>query len=83
MTSDARVQSLLKDRNGTLPVWIRSPKKGPEFYSGITRSKLYDLYSQGKIVSKSIREPGQIRGTRLFNLQSILNFIDGCEEVEE
>ena len=60
------------------PVWVRAPKSGPGHYTGFSRSKLYDLEAKGKIVSRSIREPGQIRGTRLFNLRSILDFIDGC-----
>jgi hypothetical protein len=78
----SRVQELLNDRRGTLPVWIRAPKLGPEFYSGFSRSKLYELHSEGKIISRSIREPGQIRGTRLFNLQSILEFIENCQPEE-
>ena len=74
----ARVNELLSDRNGVLPVWIRSPKSGPEHYTGLTRSKLYELAAKGKIKSRSIREPGQVKGTRLFNLRSILDFIETC-----
>lgn len=76
----ARVEELLKDRAGNLPVWIRAPKNGPEHYTGFSRSKLYELEASGKIISKSIREPGQVRGTRLFNLKSILEFIEGFGE---
>ncbi len=76
------VADLLGERHASLPVWIRAPKGGTEHYTGFSRSKLYDLYSQGKIDSKSIREPGQVRGTRLFNLKSILDFIDRCEPEE-
>jgi hypothetical protein len=75
----ARTSELLGDRQGTLPVWIRAPKGGPEYYSGFTRSKLYELDAKGRIRSTSIREPGQVKGTRLFNLQSILDFIESCE----
>ena len=71
--SDARATELLKDRERALPVWIRAPKSGPEHYTGFSRSKLYELDKNGKIISRSIREPGQIRGTRLFNLKSILD----------
>jgi hypothetical protein len=60
-------------------VWIRAPKSGPEHYSGFTRSKLYELDAKGRIRSASIREAGQVKGTRLFNLQSILDFIESCE----
>jgi hypothetical protein len=77
---NARVNELLRDRDRALPVWIRAPKSGPEYWTGFGRSKLYELYSLGKIVSRSIREPGQIKGTRLFNLKSILDYIDSCEE---
>jgi hypothetical protein len=71
---------LLHDRGGNgLPVWIRSPKTGTEFYSGFSRAKLYELAAEGKIESRSIRKPGQVKGTRLFKLQSILDFIEGCE----
>lgn len=71
---------LLHDRGGDgRPVWIRSPKSGTEFYSGFSRAKLYELAAEGKIESRSIRKPGQVKGTRLFKLQSILDFIEGCE----
>jgi len=74
-----RLKELLSERQGTLPVWIRSPKSGPEFYSGFSRSKLYEAAAKGYIRSVSIREPGQLRGTRLFLLSSILAFIEKCE----
>jgi hypothetical protein len=73
-----RVNELLGDRDGVLPVWVRSPKIGPEHYSGFGRSKLYELAAKGKIETRSIREASQTRGTRLFNLRSILNFIESC-----
>jgi hypothetical protein len=74
----ARVEELLSDCDGLLPIWIRSPKIGPEHYTGLTRSKLYELAGKGKIKSRSIRERNQIKGTRLFNLRSILDFIESC-----
>ena len=77
-SNDFRVNELLSDRDGALPVWVRSPKTGPEHYTGLGRSKLYELAAEGKIKSRSIRQPGQIKGTRLFNLRSILEFIESC-----
>jgi hypothetical protein len=74
-----RVLELIKERDGLLPVWIRAPVTGPEHYTGFSRAKLYELAGAGKIRSVSIREPGQVRGCRLFNLASILAFIEGCE----
>ena len=79
----ARASELLSDRDGPLPIWIRSPKSGPEHYTGFSRSKLYELATKGRISSRSIREPGQIRGSRLFNLRSILDFIESCESDED
>jgi hypothetical protein len=74
-----RVAELMRDRDGLLPVWVRAPVRGPEHYCGFSRAKLYDLAANRKIRSVSIREPGQVKGTRLFNLASILSFIDECE----
>jgi hypothetical protein len=33
---------IIADRDGSLPVWVRAPKRGHEFYSGCTRPKLYE-----------------------------------------
>jgi hypothetical protein len=80
-----RARELLNDQHNGRPVWIRCPKQGVDFYSGFNRGKLYELASSGAIRCVSIREPGQVRGTRLFNLASILAFIEKCEHgaVEE
>jgi hypothetical protein len=75
-----KARELLEDQSNGLPVWIRSPKQGVEFYSGFSRAKLYELAGAAKIRSVSIREAGMTRGTRLFHLQSILDFIAKCEK---
>jgi hypothetical protein len=75
-----KAAELLQDRADNLPCWVRSPKTGPEHYSGFSRAKLYELAGKGAIRSVSIREPGQTKGTRLFNLASILTFIEKCEQ---
>ena len=62
------------------PEFIRAPKRGVEFYSGLSRAKLYELAGGGHIRSVSIRQSGQTKGTRLFHLQSILDFIAKCEQ---
>ena len=64
-------------------MWIRPPKLGVEFYSGFSRAKLYEGAGKGHFRSVSIREPGQVKGTRLFHLQSILDFIARCEQQAE
>ena len=71
----AKARELLQDQSAGLPVWIRPPKQGVEFYSGLSRAKLYALGSEGKIETRSLRDPGAIKGTRLFRLKSVLDFI--------
>lgn len=75
-----KASEVLAQRDGPLPVWIRVPARGPEHYTGFSRAKLYELAAAGKVRSVSIREPGQIKGTRLFNLQSVLDFIGRHEK---
>lgn len=75
-----KARELLNDQSNGLPVWIRPPKSGLEFYSGLSRAKLYELGGKGRIVTRSIRDPGAIKGTRLFLLSSILDFIAKCEQ---
>jgi hypothetical protein len=70
---------LVTERDGDLPIWVRAPKRGYEFYSGCSRAKLYEWTAKGFIRSVSIREPGRIKGVRLFHLASILTFISKCE----
>jgi len=74
-----RVAQLACERVRNLPVWVRAPKFGHEFYSGCSRPKLYEWAAKGFIRSVSIREPGRIKGVRLFHLASILAFIERCE----
>lgn len=62
-----------------LPVWIRPPTSGPEHYTGLSRAKMYEMAGGGHIRTASIREPGQVKGCRLFNLASILDYIARCE----
>ncbi|HKW28237.1 MAG TPA: hypothetical protein VJT54_02810 [Verrucomicrobiae bacterium] len=77
--AQTRAAQLAAERDGHLPVWIRAPKHGHEFYSGCSRAKLYEWAGKGFIRSVSIRELGQIKGVRLFHLASILAFIERCE----
>ena len=78
-----RVSEHLHERQGALPVWIRSPKSGTEYFTGASRAKLYEWAGKGYIRSTSIREPGQLKGTRLFLLSSILAFIERNAEEQK
>jgi hypothetical protein len=76
----AKARELLSDQSNGRPVWVRPPKHGVEFYTGFSRAKLYEGAGKGHFRSVSIREPGQVKGTRLFNLASILAYIEKCEQ---
>jgi hypothetical protein len=76
----ARARELLNDQSNGRPEWVRPPKHGLEFYSGFSRARLYQGAKDGDFRSVSIRKPGQVKGTRLFHLQSILDFIARCEQ---
>ena len=79
-TAAADLPARMAEREGVLPVWVRAPKRGHEFYSGCSRPKLYEWAGKNYIRSVSIREPGRIKGVRLFHLASILTFIEQCEK---
>ena len=62
--------------------FLRLPKSGQCPITGLTRSKLYDLISPNEdngfkppVKSVSLRKPGQIKGTRLIVLQSLLDYL--------
>ena len=82
-SAPSRAAQFISDREGNLPVWVRAPKRGHEFYSGCTRPKLYEWAAKGLIRSVSIREPGRVKGVRLFHLASIFAFIERCEASAE
>lgn len=70
------VAERLAERDAVLPVWVRAPKGGGvEYFCGLTRAKLYEEATKGTIRSASIREPGHVKGCRLFHLRSILHLI--------
>lgn len=73
---NTRALELLQDRRGQFPAWIRPPKRGIEFWSGLSRSKMYALAAQGLIRSISLREAGQLKACRLFDLTSILSYYE-------
>ena len=80
-TLQRKVAAIQQERLSGLPIWIRAPKQGGlDKYCGLTRSKLYELAGRNRIVTVSLKEPHQIRGTRLFNLPSILTYIDSMAE---
>jgi hypothetical protein len=76
-----KARELLNAQQNGKPEWIRAPRGGGvEFYTGLSRARLYQGAKDGEFRSVSIRKPGQSKGCRLWHLQSILNFIERCEQ---
>ena len=60
-----------------LPRYVRTPARGPEYFSRFSRSKLYQLERDGHISGISLHEkPGQKQGIKLFDLQSIFDYVE-------
>jgi predicted DNA-binding transcriptional regulator AlpA len=64
------------------PEFVRLPRRGQCAITGLTRSKLYDLISPNEgngfkppVRSVSLRKRGQKKGTRLIELQSLLDYL--------
>ena len=45
---------------------------------GLLRSTAYHLYGEGLIESVSLKQPGEKRGKRLFNVASIRQYLNSC-----
>jgi len=60
------------------PKWLRIPAAVK--YSGISRSRLYELMAEGQIKSVCVRSKGNIRGVRLLSAESIDNFLESFAE---
>lgn len=56
------------------PEWIRINQTTKIF--GIGRTKIYELISEGKIKTASIRSRGTTRGTRLLSYDSVASYIE-------
>jgi hypothetical protein len=79
LTAKDHALKLLQEQDQGRPVWVRAPLDGHERYTGLTRAKLYELAGKGHIRSVSLRDPGRVRGCRLFHLQSLLDYIARAE----
>ncbi len=60
--------------------WVKAPVRGYCPETGLTRAAFYQLADLGKIKTACIRQPGAIRGNRLFHLGSVLAFLDATAE---
>lgn len=64
----------------TRPEW--GPAKIATAIFGISRTQLYRLAADGSIKSASLRKRGEVKGKRLFSLDSIAAFIEKQAESE-
>jgi len=64
-----KAAELLNDRNGNLPSWVRSFKIGVKYFSGFSRTKLYEGSGKWGFRSVPIRRPGQVKGSRRFHMR--------------
>lgn len=53
--------------------------KGIRAQFGLNRGFLYQLMAAGKIVTRSVRVPGNIKGRRLFSVPSVRALIENSE----
>ena len=60
--------------SGILPEWGRTEDVARHF--GIKRGTLYNLHAAGKVRGKVLRVRGKLTGVRLWELQSIREFIN-------
>lgn len=56
------------------PEWLRVKEACD--YSRLSKPKLYDLLNRQLIKSVSLRERGQIKGTRLVSFESLRQFLE-------
>ena len=72
----------LAEHQRGLPVWIRVPKTGQEYCTGLTRAKLSHVAGRSVIRSFSLRDPGNLKRCRFFHLHSILDYLEQTEQRE-
>lgn len=65
--------SPLQNPSPTLPEWFRVAEACT--YSRLSKPKLYQLLNRGLIKSCSLKERGQIKGTRLISSDSLRLFL--------
>jgi hypothetical protein len=78
MSSDIDAKTGGTQQGALKPEWIR-PKDVPKLF-GIGRSRIYELISDGKVKSVSLRQRGQKHGTRLISYDSLAAYLESLAE---
>ncbi|MEZ5327832.1 MAG: hypothetical protein R3F19_22530 [Verrucomicrobiales bacterium] len=63
------------------PEWLRIPEAIKRF--GMSRTKLYELISEGDVRSVSLRKRGQLRGTRLISYDSMCDYLNTLADQQQ
>lgn len=63
------------------PEWI--DVKGVQHSFGISKSTTYRLHAAGKIRAVSMKQPGTLRGKRLFSYDSVAAYIEKMANAQE
>jgi hypothetical protein len=66
------------------PEWCRLPKPGTLCpWTGLSRSKLWEVLQSGKVRNICLRKEGAQRGARLIHLASLLSHLDSMANEAE
>jgi hypothetical protein len=75
-----KVEQLLAERDEVMrPIWVRAPRPGEyERFTSLGRGKMYQAEKDGHVKTATLKPPGAVRGVKLFNLQSLLRYVESC-----
>jgi hypothetical protein len=64
-----------------MPEFIRLPKPGTTCdWTGLSRSKMWEIIQTGKVKTVSLRPPGAAKGARLVHLASLVTYLHSRAE---
>lgn len=70
-----------QNQTANKPEWLRIPQATQTF--GIGRTKLYELIAKNRVKSVSIRERGQVKGTRLISFDSLNDYLESLVDKDQ
>jgi hypothetical protein len=68
------LEEVAHESTALLPRWLRMPVA--THYSGISRSKLYELFAEGQIRAASVHSKGSKKGIRLIDRLSLDAYLE-------
>lgn len=70
-----------QNQTANKPEWLRISQATQTF--GIGRTKLYELIAKNRVKSVSIRERGQVKGTRLISFDSLNDYLESLVDKDQ